>query len=353
MQLFSIGLWQLNPDGTRQLDANQQPIPTYNNTDISSFARVFTGLAWGGPSNAGKSFEATYNDFEHNMVPFEAYHDADPKTLLNGQQLVGGRTTMQDIESAIDNLFNHQNTGPLISRLLIQRLVCSNPSPEYIGRVAAKFANNGANIRGDMAAVIKQILLDEEARNYDKSKEPTFGKMREPYLTLLNYAKTFNAQPVSGDYHEGNQFYEYYLQEPFMSPSVFNFYSPNFRPPGQLTEMGKFAPEFQILTAVTAIQAPNNLLNSIENYITRWGTTRPANRMQFDFSGELPLANDPDALIKQLVNKLIGGSLRPRSFQLIREAVVKIVASGTTWQRDRVRMAAYLIGSSPEFNVLK
>lgn len=353
MQLFSIGLWELNQNGTRKLDVNGNPIPTYTNTDITQFARVFTGLAWGGPANDGRGFEASWNEFRYPMVPWDDYHDTDPKTLLNGMQLTGNRTTMQDINSAVDNLFNHENVGPFIGRLLIQRLVTSNPSPDYIERVAAKFANNGSGVRGDMGAVIKQILLDPEARSYEKTQEPTFGKMREPFLTLLNFAKTFNAQPPSGDYHEGNQMYEYYLQEPFLSPSVFNFYSPNFRPPGALTEMGKFAPEFQILTAVTAIEAPNNLLNSIENYITRWGTVRPANAMKFIITDELPLANDPDALVRQLVKKLVGGYLRPRSFQLIREAVAKMPASGTNWDRDRVRVAMYLIGSSPEFNVLK
>jgi uncharacterized protein (DUF1800 family) len=353
MQLFSIGLWKLNQNGTRQLDANNKPIPTYNNKDISNFARVFTGLAWGGPSNANRSFEASYDDFEHNMVPYEDYHDTDQKTLLNGMILPAGRTTLQDIAAAVDNLFNHQNTGPFIARLLIQRLVTSNPSPEYIERVANKFSNNGQNIRGDMGAVVKQILLDPEARSYAKTKEPTFGKMREPYLTLLNFAKTFNAQPPSGDYHEGNQFYDYYLQEPFLSPSVFNFYSPNFRPPGQLTTMGKFAPEFQILTAVTAIEASNNLLNSIEYYITRWGAPNTANQMKFNFSAETGLASDPEAIIKMLSMKLIGGNLRPKSFQLIREAIVKIPITAENWQKERVNLAAYLLGSSAEFNILK
>lgn len=344
MQLFSIGLWELNQDGTRKLDSLGQAIPTYDNGDISQFARVFTGLTWGGIG---------WHDFKANMVPNESAHDTDPKTLLNGMNLSGGRTTMQDINSAIDNLFYHENTGPFIARLIIQRLVTSNPSPAYISRVASVFADNGSGIRGDMGAVIKQILLDPEARDFEYTKQPTFGKLREPFLTLLNFAKTFNAQPVSDHYREGRLFYEYYLQEPFLSPSVFNFYSPNFRPPGELTEMGKFGPEFQILTAVTALNTPNNLRRSLEDGISRWGADVSANEMHLKFPDELPLANDPDALVKKLAGKLLGRPLSARSFQLIREMLVAMPSSGEDWQLNRVDAAVYMIGFLPEFNILK
>ena len=344
MQLFSIGLWELNQDGTRKLDSLGNPIPTYDNHDISQFARVFTGLTWGG---------TTWHDFTTNMVVNEEAHDTDPKTLLNGMTLPGGRTTMQDINSAIDNLFYHENTGPFIGRLLIQRLVTSNPSPAYIARVAAKFADNGSGVRGDMGAVVKQILLDPEARDISYTKSPTSGKMKEPYLTLLNLAKTFNAQPASGDYHEANLFYEYYLQEPFLSPSAFNFYSPNFRPPGEMTELGKYGPEFQILTAVTALQAPNNLKRSLDYAISRWGTVYPANEMHMMFPEELALAADPDAMIRKLSIKMAGRALKPRSFQLIRELVASLPSSGTDWQQNRVDAAVYMIGSIAEFNILK
>ncbi|TAH06858.1 MAG: DUF1800 family protein [Sphingobacteriia bacterium] len=352
MQLFSIGLWELNQDGSRKL-RNGEPIPTYTNTDITEFARVFTGLKWGGPTNSNANFEYSFEEYKFPMKPYESFHDTNPKKLLNGTVLPGGRNTMQDINSAIDNLFNHPNTGPFISRLLIQRLITSNPSPEYIGRVAAAFANNGKGVRGDMGAVVKAILLDVEARDIEKTKDPSFGKMREPYMTLMNMGKTFNAQPPSGDYESATYMYEFYLQEPFQSPSVFNFYSPNFRPPGELTTLGKFAPEFQILTAVTAVETQNNLLNSVENQIARWGASTPANEMKLNFSQEIAIANDPDALIRLLSTKLTGGALQPKGFQIVREAILKIPATGNTWQRDRVNMAAYLIAASPEFNIQK
>lgn len=350
MQLFTIGLWQLNNDGTRKL-LNGQPIPTYNNVDITNFARVFTGLQYGGPNNS--SFEYASEETKFPMKAYDEFHDQDAKTLLLGQTLAAGRTTLQDINSAIDNLFNHPNTGPFISRLLIQRLVNSNPSPAYINRVALKFNNNGTGIRGDMGAVVKAILMDEEARDYSYTTGILSGKMREPYMTLMNMAKTFNAQPISGDYGSATYMYELYLQEPFQAPSVFNFYKPDDRPAGEITLMDKVAPEFKVLTAVTSVESQNNLLNSVENQIARWGTSIENDKLKLNFSAELPLANNADALIRQLSVKILGGSLNPKTFQIIREAVIKINANGTTWQRDRVNMATYLIGASSEFNILK
>lgn len=138
-----------------------------------------------------------------------------------------------------------------------------------------------------MGAVIKAILLDPEARSFDKTLDPTFGKMHEPYMTLMNMVKTFNAQPQSGDYSSATYMYEFYLQEPFQSPIVFNFYLPDFQPTGELKALNLNAPEFQIQTAVTAIETQNNLLNSVENEISRWGS-EPAERMKLDFSQELP-----------------------------------------------------------------
>ncbi len=359
MQLFSIGLWELNPDGTRKL-VNGQPVPTYTNSDITQFARVFTGIQFGGPNNT--QFDWSYPDYLYPMKIWDSEHDMNAKTLLRGTTLpartynpatpLSTTAAMADLNAAIDNLFNHPNVGPFIGRLLIQRLVTSNPSPEYIGRVSAVFANNGLGVRGDMGAVIKAILLDTEARSFEKTQEPTFGKMREPYMTLMNMGKTFNVWPPSGNFESATYLYDFYLQEPFQSPSVFNFYLPNYRPPGELTALGLYAPEFQILTAVTAIETQNNLLNSVENQIARWGSA-PGDELILDFSQEIPLASDADALIRQLSTRMTAGTLRPRSFQNIREAVLKITTDNTNWQTDRVKMAAYLIGASSEFNIQK
>ncbi|TAF44367.1 MAG: DUF1800 family protein [Sphingobacteriales bacterium] len=343
MQLFTIGLWELNNDGTRKL-LNGQPIPSYTQVDIPQFAKVFTGLTYFGPDNG--------EEYKFNMDAEERYHDTSSKKLLNGYTVPAGGTTLGDINLALDNLFNHPNVGPFISRLLIQRLVKSNPTPAYIDRVATKFNNNGQGVRGDMGAVVKAILLDDEARNLEKAQGPADGKMREPYLTLMNMAKTFNAQSPSGDYEAATYMYEFYLQEPFEAPSVFNFYKPSDRPAGEITTMNLVAPEFKILTAVTALEAQNNLLNSVDNEISRWGAPE-GSKMKLDFSQEIPLASNPDALIRQLSTRMVGAPLQPKTFQIIREAVLKITTSENNWELNRVKMAAYLIGASSEFNILK
>lgn len=351
MQLFSIGLWELNIDGSPKL-RNGKPIATYNNKDIAEFSRVFTGLNFGGPWYDSTNFYWAAQDYVHPMMAYDEFHDTQSKKLLRGTILPAGKKTMEDVEAAIDNLFNHPNTGPFMAKLLIQRLVTSNPSPAYISRVAKKFNNNGSNVRGDMLAVIKAILLDEEARNYDYTQQPFFGKLREPYMNMFYMAKTFNAQPESDNYDECPRWqYDSYLQEPFMSPSVFNFYPPDYIPPGDMTVLGKNAPEFKILNAVTSIYAQNQMKWMFEWQVI-W-TEYPENAMILDFTEELDLADEPDALIRKLVTKMIGAPLSPKSFQIIREAVQEIEEYGDYWQRDRVNMAAYLIGASTDYNIFK
>ena len=351
MQLFTIGLWELNIDGTRKLN-NGLPIPTYNDLDIASFSRVFTGLKWGNSQNWDYNNES-WEGYEVPMGTFDEQHDMEPKKLLKGVTLPAGQTTKKDIKDALDNLFNHPNVGPFIANFFIQRLITSNPSPEYIARVATKFNNDGMGVRGNMAAVVKTVLLDKEARDFANTLKPTFGKMREPYMTLINMAKTFNAQPPSGDYGNVAYMYDFYLQEIFNSPSVFNFYTPTYRAPGQITKSGKFSPEFQILTAVTAIETQNNLLNSVYNQVARWGAENNADKMTLNFESELPLAGNPDAMISALSSKMTGGTLSPKSFEIIRDAVIKLPDTGNNWELERVRMAAYLTAASAEFNIQK
>jgi uncharacterized protein (DUF1800 family) len=256
MQLFTIGLWELNPDGTRKLDEQGQPIPTYTNTDITEFARVFTGLSFGGPEST--DFDLWPRSFVHYMKGWDSEHDCEPKTLLRGEQLPAraaspgstGTATMADVDAAVGNLFHHPNTGPFVARLLIQRFVTSNPSPSYIERVAAAFADNGEGVRGDMKAVVKAILLDPEARDPIMLQDPTFGKMREPFLKCVNFARAFNASSEEGWYYL-DAFNLDHAQQPFNSPSVFNFFLPNYSPPGVLAQNGLAAPEFQIVNAST------------------------------------------------------------------------------------------------------
>ena len=371
MQLFSIGLWMLNQDGTRQLDAQNQPIPTYTNANITENARVFTGLSFGGTNT---NFGASEGDLTVLMKGFDAEHDLEPKnlfgTMLPLRTASAGSTgtaTLADVNALIDILFNHQNTGPFIARLLIQRMVTSNPSPAYIGRVAAKFANNGAGVRGDMKAVIKAILMDPEARSSAMLNDPTFGKLREPMLKCVYLARAFNAISEEGWYYLGN-FDLDHVQMPFNSPSVFNYYLPTYTPPGALAQAGLVAPEFQIINASSGVAAPNYFWNVTGGAgLNRWGveTRTPSRSVQLNLNAEMLMnipaagignpnpsvtALDPDPLIRRLDLALTGGTLTPRTCQIIREAMNRMT-SGYDWPRNRLRIAIYLIVTSPEFAV--
>jgi uncharacterized protein (DUF1800 family) len=371
MQLFSIGLWMLNPDGTRQLDAQGQPIPTYSNANITENARVFTGLSWGGTNT---NFDASEGDMTVPMKGWDAEHDLQPKNLLLGATTPlrtassgnTGTATLQDVNALIDNLFNHPNAGPFLARLLIQRMVTSNPSPAYIGRVAAKFANNGAGVRGDMKAVIKAILMDDEARNPAKLSDPTFGRLREPMLKAVNFARAFNASSQEGWFYLDG-FDIDHVEQPFNSPSVFNFFLPTYSPPGVLSQSGLAAPEFQIINASSGVSAPNYYWKAIWGGLARWGNEYPGRTVNLNLTQEMlmnvpagsvnnpdPAVNalDPDPLIRRLDLALTGGTLTPKSCQILHEAMARMTqGSGYDWPRNRLQLAIYFIVTSPEFAV--
>jgi len=372
MQLFSIGLWMLNPDGTRILDNQGQPIPTYSNANITEFARVFTGLSFGALANGQTpQFNAYDGDFTVPMKGWDEHHDLGPKTLLLGATTPTrtaspgntGTATMADIDAAISNLSNHPNVGPFIGRLLIQRLVTSNPSPAYVGRVAAAF---NAAPRGDMGRTVKAILMDPEARDPAKMADPTFGKLREPFLKAVNVARAFNASTEAGWFYLSG-LDAHHVQEPFNSPSVFNFYLPTYMPPGPLATAGLVAPELQIVNAASGVTAPNFFwdhmveaeyglgaskpeCSAVLNLDQEWLMNLP--NLNFDGSGQTsvtPLA--PDPLIRRLDLVLTGGTLEPESFQIIREALARIGPGNWDWHEHRLKLAIYLIICSPEFAV--
>jgi uncharacterized protein (DUF1800 family) len=367
MQLFSIGLWQLNADGTRQLDGQGQFLPTYNNGDITELARVFTGLSFGNNAN----FALYPRDFTVPMKGWDGFHDLGPKTLLGGLQLPArnaspgntGTATMADVTAAVDNLFNHPNVGPFIAYRLIQRLVASNPSPGYVARVAAAFADNGSGVRGDMKAVIKAVLLDSEARDPAMMSQPTWGKLREPILGCVNLARAFNATSTSG-YYALDQFALAHLQDPMNAPSVFNFFLPNHSPSGPLAQLGLTAPEFQIVNAATAVSGANYFWGHILSDLQYWGAGNANYAVRLNLNPELAMvtsgdinanvpngALDPDPLLRRLDLALTGGNLTPHQFQIIREAMLRISTGSWQWHRERLRMAIYLITTSADFNV--
>lgn len=370
MQLFSIGLWQLNADGSRQLDAQGQPVPTYSNADITEMARVFTGMTF-----ADKNFPGTNGDFTQPMKMVDSFHDFGAKSVLGGH-VIPARTAdplhpgvegLKDVSDAVDILFNHPSIAPFVSKQLIQRMVTSNPGAAYISRVASVFMNNGSGVRGDMKAVVRAILLDSDARDPAVMDLPAWGKLREPFLRVVNLARAFNAYSNSGHYAL-DQFNLDHLEDPMNSPSVFNFFLPSYSPQGPVTEAGLVAPEFQIINASTAISGPNYFWNAIDGDLHRWGHGNPDYVVRLNSDVELAMivpaaqinnnvpagpALDSDALIRHLDLVLTGGTLTPLQFQIIREAMLRIGTGTWEWHRERLRMAVYLIVTSPEFNVLR
>jgi uncharacterized protein (DUF1800 family) len=364
MQLFSIGLYVLNPDGTYVTEAGGRPVEAYTNEQITEFARVFTGFTDedNNPSAVGTGTgrldfpRVSPANYTQPMKMWELQHDNGAKTLLSypgvrKASLPAGQTGLQDVSDAIDNLVEHPNTGPFIGRLLIQRLVTSNPSDAYVGRVAAAFANNGRGQRGDMVAVIKAILLDPEARSLSFLTDPEHGKLREPFLRVTHLLRACRYK-LSGTvlpYDFGSSISENTLgQFPLSSPSVFNFYLPDYQPAGPIGDAGLFAPEFQILNSVFGITTPNNLYNLIHT---------SAGGFSLDLAPQAALADNTGSLVDNLDLLLTHGTLSSASREHILTAVngitTAMVPSGSTLQLTRARMAAYLIVISPDFAVLK
>lgn len=379
MQLFSIGLFELNPDGTRKKDAMGKDIPTYNNDDIKEFAKIFTGLAppgywwpWedysGTPTVWGDMYNnspATTVNWEP-MIPFDNWHEPGAKNLLNGQVVPAGQTTLEDIEDAIDNLFNHPNVGPFIGKLLIQRLVKSNPSPVYVERISAKFDDDGNGIRGNMEAVIRAILTDSEALDCSFNTELKTGKLREPLLQYTQAMRAFNASNQSGKmWNWGYLFDEAVSQGILASPSVFNFYLPEFQPSGPIADLDLFAPEYQIHTSATSINFINLAYDwFINEYYMEIATCasntvmnapgyepnelKPIDYVSLDLTDELAIANDAPALVERMNLILAGGSLSADTKTSIENALSQI-----SNLNDRVKAALYLTVISPEYTVFK
>ncbi|MDB6139025.1 MAG: hypothetical protein JWO94_2097, partial [Verrucomicrobiaceae bacterium] len=258
MQLFSIGLWELNNDGTRKTDGDGNPIPTYNIATITQFARVFTGLDF---APQQQKYVDNYNS---PMKMFDELHDLGAKVLLNGVTLPArpqsnpdnGTSGLLDMRAAIDCLFNHPSCPPFICKQLIQRFITSNPSPSYVARISAVFINNGHGVRGDLKAVLKAILLDNEARDPGMLGDPVFGKVREPYLRTVNLVKALNSKAATGQYVI-NYIQDNFAQQPYSAPSVFNFFKPGYSPPGPMSDAGLVAPELQIVNALTVLAGAN------------------------------------------------------------------------------------------------
>lgn len=340
MQLFTIGLVRLNPDGTVVVGADGVPLPTYDQDVIEGFAHVYTGWTFAGSLN----FERPRRDFLQPMQAYEAYHDTGPKRLLNGTVLPGGQTARQELDAALNNIFQHPNVGPFVSRQLIQRLVTSNPTPGYVGRVAARFADNGRGERGDLEAVVRAILLDPEARS--APRDASTGKLKEPLLRLTQLWRAYDARSQAGRYlFPGPQ--NWFGQAPLRSPSVFNFYSPTYVPPGELADAGLVAPEMEITTEYFTARTNSYLAAAIFQANSASGALRPES-IVIDIAPELAVAGDPARLVQRIADRLTGGLL---SDPLRREALKLAEATPASDGAARVAEVLHLVATSPEFAV--
>jgi uncharacterized protein (DUF1800 family) len=360
LQLFTIGLYRLNQDGTLQLDGQGNPIPTYDQETINNLSKVFTGWTYCNTCTNGSPGILNYKD-PMTLVP--ANHDLTAKTLVDYPNAVGRNipactncTTNAQItayanaslQQAIDNIFNHPNVGPFIGKLLIQHLVTSDPSPAYVSRVAGAFNDNGSGMRGDMKAVIRAILLDPEARG-DVKTAPRYGKLREPVQFFTNLGRIFPARDYNGiSLSDGALHAQSSLlgQNPFYSPTVFNYFNPDFVIPNTTI----LAPEFEILNTTTAINRTNVLYTLVFEGITP-NATDSLRGTSLDFNEVLPAAEaDPSGnrMLDVLNAKMLHGTLSPEHRTALLTAVAAVPAADPL---KRVKTAVYLIAASSQYQI--
>lgn len=343
MQLFTVGLNKLHPDGTLILDTAGLPIPTYTNETIVGLAHVFTGWAYHSTA-ANPSFLSGARNFRHPLMMYEAYHDTGEKRLLDSTVLAGGRTGVQDLQSALDHLFAHPNVGPFVCRQLIQRLVTSNPGPGYVYRVARVFDDNGAGVRGDLRAVIRAILLDHEARSPAIAATQGFGKLREPVLRLTQLWRALGGAAPSGLYvYTAAQ--NSLAQAPLRSPTVFNFFEPAYVHPGILASAGLVAPEYQITTETTIVRLSNEMRTAVFT-----GLGPGSDRIVLDLASLQALSDDPAQLVATLDTLLMGGTM---SEGMRATMISAVTAIPSTSPRERAQTAVNLVIVSPEYAIQK
>jgi uncharacterized protein (DUF1800 family) len=431
-QLFSVGLVMLNVDGTPKTPA----AATYTQSTITNFAHVLTGWNWAhcdanGYDNFSYCFTPydTEADFETPMVTYETkppneggtasnynYHDNGTHTddthnkqllsytgAVNGGVLADGGTATNDLAFALDNIFNHPNVGPFISRGLIQRLVTSNPSPAYVQRVATVFNNNGSNVRGDLKAVVQAILLDPEARYGQWHSMDTFGKLREPLLTLTHFWRGMGAKHVCGNdlstpnppnpnivTKYSNQPYRYagystawntsdtqygdgVAQASLDAFTVFNFFKPGFIPSGEMTTKGLFGPEFQLQTDSIIVNSTNTtgyhaFYYDINDYYDSnghpgvhcdpnddFGNVKVDHAQDSALAGTTANGGPSDGLVDAYSKRFMSGQMSPFMRQTLITYLNTIdnTSDGSDWRLQRIYRALYLIFNSPEYMIQK
>jgi uncharacterized protein (DUF1800 family) len=361
MQLFSIGLILRNQNFTPILDGDGQPIPSYEQATVAAYAQVFTGWSYTSGFNSNPyRFNWSAADYLP-MVCYEVYHDnSNTKTLLSytGDYGAGSDAFVlpanngceNDLDQGLLVIARHPNVAPFISRQLIQRLTTSNPTPAYVGRVTQVFRNNGHGVRGDLGAVARAILLDREAA-YPTPTLPApyvFGKLREPLLKLTALYRYYNAAAQNGLYSLSPGVFSNYEQIPLGAPSVFNFYQPDYQPPGELADSDLFGPEFQITNAGSIFNVANNLRIRANTYLGNPSNT--AQDIAVDLRGLAALAADPAALVAQVNHDLMYGSMSAHMQSTLISMVSQLSAADPY---NRVTGLLQVVLASPEFAIQK
>ena len=389
MQLFSVGLTQLNIDGTPVL-AGGEPVPTYDQTTVRGFAAVFTGWDWNNTGCGDNTYTccmyneeegwgtyfwcgpSNYNDppWRLPMQPIEHYHDSTsdkqllvyPGVALPNGVLVHGGDAQTELTAALDNIFHHPNVGPFVASSLIRRLITSNPTPQYVQRVATVFNNNGSGVRGDLRAVVKAILLDPEARYGQWQHPDTYGKLREPLLKVTQIWRAMEARTGNGRVSSLNVWPPLETeigQAPMRSPTVFNFFRPDFQQPGEVEDRGMVSPEFQIMTDTMVVSTPNLLFSFIFCDYTGsdacWASDDPQTMQVYEDRDAAIAASNPTQLVDDYNLLFMAGQMSPFMRNVIVTRLNQLTEDdyGNDLGRVRVQHALYLIMNSPEYSIQK
>jgi uncharacterized protein (DUF1800 family) len=337
MQLFTIGLYQLNPDGSVALSASKQPIDTYSQNDVLGLAAALTGWNFSG-TNTSYAYAVT------PMVMTEGNHQGSTANTFLGVTIPSGTTGTQSLEIILDTLFKHDNVPPFVAKRMIQNLVSSNPSAAYIQRVANVFINNGNGVRGDLLAVVKAVLLDAEA---SQSVQTLNGKVREPMLRLVQWGRTFEAVTTTGVWGIGDTSdpSTRLSQSPLRAPSVFGYFDPIYSPPNSaLSAQYLLAPEMQLIDENSVA----GYLNYLQNFVTNGASDLIA-----PYTNELTLATNTTQLVARLNLLLTANQLSSTTINSITGAINAMPTNTTPNLLKRVQAAVYLVMASPDYLVIR
>lgn len=352
LQLFSVGLFMLNQDGTLQRDGQGNPIPTYDQNTVNNFTKVFTGWNFCNTAATCPGFVTGTVNYTDPMVLNQTNHDVTAKTLLSypnavNLNIAANTNGTTELNQALDNIFNHPNLGPFVGRFLIQQLVTSDPTPAYVSRVAAAFNNNGSGVRGDMQAVVKAILLDPEARGSVKT-DPNYGKLREPVLYATNLLRTFGVTTAAGTGQSDgyiNPNTTTMGQNVFNSPTVFNYYSPEYIVPGTALN----GPEFGIMTTGTTIARANFINTMAFSRIAAGGNAPTGTALNLAEMQALATSDTTgNQLMDALNQKMMHGTMSAQMRSTILTAVLAVASNNPL---QRVQQAIYLVATSSQYQV--